>query len=106
MKIKFLISEIHSASVLILKVYSKDGQSHIKLGMSFFHKHDKRLIKFNEIPSDNEMSAVIEKISNNYVRGKLLEEKIKSVPSIEETELILYYIKNFCKDLFINDFVF
>lgn len=105
MKIKYLITEIHHASVLLLKIYSKDNSCAIKVAMSFFYPSDKRLIKFENIPEDTDINAVAEKVVNNMVRGKLIEDKIKTIPTEKENVLILHFIKNFCKDEFVLDFI-
>jgi hypothetical protein len=106
LKIKYVITEIQFAGVLVLKIYSKSEKTHIKVSMMFYDPKVRRLTKFDHIPTDCEdYNTVIESVTNNTIRGKVLIEKIKNIPTETETKHILFYIKKFCKDEFILNFI-
>ena len=106
MKIKYTIKEIYYTDVLIVKLYSKDKKKHIKVGLSFSPKTDKRLIRFTDIPTQcDEYNSVIHLIIGNICRGQYTSITHTKTASKEETDCILYYIKEYCTDPFILDFI-
>ena len=108
LKIKYSLTEIHYASVLLVKIYGSNASEHkrIKLGISVSLKEDNRLVKLQSMPADiTKYNAVVETIANNECRGKQLEGKITNIPTLEETDIILHYIYTFCKDQFVLDFI-
>ena len=107
LKLRYNLTEIHYASVLIVKIYGQGESKHsrIKLGLSFSPKEDNRLIKLQTIPTDFSYNAVVETIVDNECRGKQVVDKIANIPTLEESELILKYINTYCKDQFVLDFI-
>jgi hypothetical protein len=108
LKLRYVLTEIHYASVLVVKIYGQGESKHsrIKLGLSFSPKEDNRLIKLQTIPTDfDSYNAVVETIIGNECRGKQVTDKITDIPNIEEYILILKYINTYCKDQFVLDFI-
>jgi hypothetical protein len=104
MKIKYKITDIKYASVILVKVYSANSKGCIKLGISLAEKSDNRLITFTDIPDNlSKFNVIIQCIVHNMCRGEQIGKITKLADP--ETAKTLMYLCSFCTDEFVKSFI-
>jgi hypothetical protein len=109
MKVKYAIKEIQFVGVILLKLYSPrpgdDPRAHVRVGLSLSPKSDHRLIHLKKIPSTKDFNAAVETIHGNIIRGVSVPKVKWRTPTEEEKDVLLYYVREFCRDEMVLKFL-